>query len=467
MKKWVAILITLGLLCMNSCGRVDISNIMNGNAGQDMSLAQGNDNGSKTNSGLKGDDGFKTNNQPEDSGSRDSESQGANGSNASASASIPTSGVYWATYTVPGPNPNLEQQYGIKGPFYVSMLEFGELSTEELVWGFQFREGVNCMTDIDNRSHAQYWVERVQREDGQTVSLKLASTAANDFYMYLTVCPVTSMFPAYTVNIKSDDGVHAPDGSILSDPYKDPENPITGGKDLNFKCGTYRQGSEIKNIVMEAGYPAYQPKYQDGIFSFSTLKELDGRAKIEETVLKPHHWKPVESGTKGNVGLYSHSDSYTGKIAFNWSFSEVPFTVEMNDARLVLSAEGDDMVADDVEIYTLTGTAEIEPKAFTLEGVAFKLDDDKRKSYTGEDAFLIQKTPEPAVNWGFMGSWRYVSSYGTPWMLSVDFKTSKSIRDVYFVPVTDTDNIDGTFNMNFMMPAYGGTATWDFEPEYD
>lgn len=434
-----------------------------GNGAESGNAGQAGNSGETGNTGIAGqtgDNGVSNGNGTDNGPAGDNKSRGVFLQLGSPST-MPSSGVYWAIYTVPAPPESLNlNQLGLVPPFSVNRLAVGELSTEELVAELTLPSGVNCATYTNPNDHAQYWAERIQTPEGQTTAIKLASTAANDFYLNLDLYN-TEEIPSYSANcLKSDSGVHSPEGEIISDPYKDPELPIAGFKELVFR-GARKRGIKIRDTLEEAGYRPSTGKYGNGEFTIDVLKELDSRALIEETILKPNHWKLVESESKGNLGVYKYSESFTGKIKFNWTYVEVPFTVTISDARLAISTEG-----EDVTTYTLSGTAEIDPKSFTLGGVVYELDDDKRKPFTSEDAFLLQKTPEPAVHWDYMESWQYVSAYGTPWMLGVDFITGRSAKDVAFLPVADLDNVDGTFIMDFMMPAYGGTATWDFEPEY-
>ena len=121
---------------------------------------------------------------------------------------------------------------------------------------------------------------------------------------------------------------------------------------------------------------------------------------------------------------------------------------------------------EDVTSYTMSGTAEIQQKSFNVEGREFILKDSQQKSFKEDFAFQVFKTPSPGVCWDFLEQWQYVEEeFGASFIIQVSFGTRKSGGDLSIVPVEDTDKIDGSFNMDFMMPAWGGTATWKFHEE--
>jgi hypothetical protein len=185
-----------------------------------------------------------------------------------------------------------------------------------------------------------------------------------------------------------------------------------------------------------------------------------GRAKIEETVLKPKRWFPDDAKTKGNVGTYNYSDGFTGKVIFDWTFASVPFTVKINDAKLKWLDDGEDQTT-----YSLSGTSEINMKSFTIEGIVYELKDKQRKAFSEEGCFIVRKIPEPAVYWYYSDGWEYANKYGTSMFIGVNYAISKGPADISYVKVKDLDEIDGKFNMSYMMPGMGGTATWTFKPD--
>lgn len=442
MKKGLAIIMALSLLLSltGGCGRLEGSISPAG-----MTSLEGNKTeGTKSSGKNSGEDGKKS-------------SEGK--SNSQSSSSIP-SNAYWATYSGIPDKLSSPDEIAVEGPLYVARVEIGEMSTSELLASVEFEQGETCATYSNPNDGSQYWVERIQSAEGQTTGLKLGSTAANDFYLNLMLNSVSDNSPALSVNcLRSDSGVHSPDGSVLSDPYEDPENPIAGFKELKFYA-SFKQGGEIKESVENAGYSTRFLSYDEGIYSLSAMRELEGRAKIEETVLEPEHWKPDKSLTKGNVGVYSYSDGFTGEIAFDWSYSGIAFKIEIKDAKLVLRDDGPDETN-----YTLSGTAEISPTSFTIDDTVFKLSDNREKSFSNEYGFKVLKTPKPAVRWDYVEMWEYVSESGIPYPVTITFITGRSPTDFDDVPVSDVDELDGSYTMNFLMPAMGGTATWKFQSE--
>lgn len=406
-------------------------------------------------------DGIKGVAKPASQGQENNQGQNNNPEQKenSGSSSIP-SGVYWAAYTNIPDKPDSSDGITAEGLYYVQRIEIGEPSTEELIAFVEFPGNENLATYTNPNDHSKYWVERIIGEGGKTTGIKLASTAANNFYINLNLYTVAGKTPALNIHsLKSDDGVHSPDGSVLSDPYKDPEIPIAGFKELKFST-SYEQGNKIRQSVEQAGYPTWSVRFENGEYRFDTMKELEGRAKIEETVLKPNGWKIDEGSTKGNVGVYSRASGFTGSIGIEWTFAGVPFTIEISDAKLVMRDDGPDETN-----YTLTGTAEIKQKSFISSGQVYTLSDSAKKPVNYEYGFKVRKIPGPAVRWSYAESWQYKDQNGNPYLVSVNFSTNKSPTEIGDVPVADVDKIDGSYNMGFMMPSFGGTATWGFQPE--
>ena len=380
---------------------------------------------------------------------------------AANSAEIP-SGAYWTTYSNIPNKPDSPDVIVQEGPYYLSRVEIGEPSTEELLASVEFaNDNVSCLTYTNPNDHAKYWVERNINEKGETTAVKVASTAANSWYLRITFNATFDNIPAlYGFLPRSDSGVHSPDGETISDPYADPERPIAGFKELRFKV-SYEDGNEIREAVEQAGYKTSLPQYENGIYFFRTDSELTGRAKIEDTVLEPEKWKANEEGTKGNIGLYKRPASFTGKIVIDYMFSNLPFTILINDARLDMLEDEDDRTS-----YTMSGTAEINPKSFTMGDLVFRLKDQQKKQFEEEHAFQVCKTPTPGVSWDYVETWEYVEEqYNTTFLVTVSYITRKSPTDFNFIPVSDIDKLDGSHNMTFMLPAIGGTATWSFQEE--
>lgn len=384
-----------------------------------------------------------------------------NSQSMTKSAAIPP-GVYWATYSSIPNKADSTDAVNAEGPYYLCRVEIGEPSTEELLAQVEFsNDSVSCLSSTNPNDNSKYWVKRDLNEKGETNSIKVASTAANNFYLRLTFNSSSNNLPALNIFIpSSDNGVHSPDGSVISDPYEDPELPIAGFKELKFK-GSYEDGTEIKDSVQQAGYETSLPVYENGVYSFRTSKELICRAKIEETLLEPEDWKTDDEGTKGNIGLYSRQNSFTGKITIDYIFSDIPFTIEINDAKLELLQDG-----EEVTYYTISGTAEIKQESFKFGDTVYKLHDKQQKPFSDEYGFKVQKYPTPGISWDFAENWEYIEDeYNTLFALAVNYTTRKGPTDMNYVPVEDVDKLDGSQSMTFLMPAYGGTATWTFKPD--
>ncbi len=375
------------------------------------------------------------------------------------SAAIP-SGEYWATYSnLPGPPESLKE-LNVEGPFYINSVSIVEVSTKEELAVVNFSEDETSASDTNERDHSKYWAEIIQNEKGKPVSVKLSSNAANDFVVTIYFNMVEQDLPAYHAQLKSDDGVHSSDGSVIPNPYEDPELPIAGVKQLNFK-ESREEGNKIRNSLEAAGYETFSMLYGNGVYTISTVEDLVSRAKIEETVLKPKDWTTDKDKSKGNVGFYSKSGNFTGNITINWELSNIPFTIEIKDASLKKLEDGEDETN-----YTMSGTAEIKQKSFKMGDMLYQLTDKQKKSFSEEYGFKVVKEPNPSVMWDYVETWEYTDDkYGTLFLLTVSYTTRNSPTDMSSVPVKGLDEIGGTDTMSFMMPAYGGTATWTFKAE--
>lgn len=370
------------------------------------------------------------------------------------------SGKYWTTYSnIPGP-PDSVTALSVKGPFYVHRVSITEKSTSEILATVEFSKGETLASATDERYNSIYWIETIQNADGQTTSVKVSSNVANDFVATLYFKTVKDDIHSYWVQRKSDDGVHSSDGAVISDPYQDSELPIAGVKEFNLK-GSHKDGGEIKSSLEEAGYEAEFKQYVDGTYTVAAYKESESRAKIEEAVIEPEGWNTNKEKTEGNVGYYSKSGDFSGRINIDWTLNDIPFTIEINDARLEKLEDGEDEIS-----YTMSGTAVIKQTSFNMGDLVFKLKDKQKKSFSVDYGFKIKKEPNPAVIWEYIESWQYEDEkYSTPFLLTVSYVTYNSPTDLSSVSVKALDEIDGTDDMTFMMPAYGGTATWTFKAE--
>jgi len=375
------------------------------------------------------------------------------------SAAAPSS-VYWSTYSnILGP-PDSLIKLGGKGPYYINKVSITEASVEEELAMVFFSKDETSANDINEIDNSKYWFEITKNEEGTPVSVKVSSNAANDFVVTLYFNFIENDSPAYFHMIRSDDGVHSPDGAVIHDPYQDPELPIAGVKELNFKCG-HEDSEKINNFLEEAGFDKYGSSYQNGIHTYSTRKELVSRAKIEETVLKPKDWTSDKDKAKGNVGFYNKSDSFTGNITIDYTLSNIPFTVEMKDVKLEKIEDLENQTS-----YTMSGTAEIKQESFAIADEVYRLKDEQKKKFSADNEFdfIVMKEPNPAVWWTYAETWEYVGDkYGAPFSVLVYYTTLDSPTDSSGVPVKDLDEIDGTDT--FTTPGYRCTATWSFKAE--
>lgn len=100
---------------------------------------------------------------------------------------------------------------------------------------------------------------------------------------------------------------------------------------------------------------------------------------------------------------------------------------------------------DDRTSYTMSGTAEINPKSFTMGDLVFRLKDEQKKQFEEEHAFQVCKTPTPGVSWDYVETWEYVEDqYNTTFLITVNYITRKSPTDFNFIPVSDIDKLDGS-----------------------
>lgn len=230
----------------------------------------------------------------------------------STSATMPTSGVYWNTYSnIPDTSYNIGEVV-FDGPCFAGYVHLTEPSTGEILAMASFAADVNCVTFTSSTDGVQYWVERIQAPNGGTSAIKIASTAANIPWLTLYMYSVKSGRCYYRVyNLRPDGGVHTPEGAVLDNPYEDPELKFGGDKVLLFK-GDYKQGTDIKYKVQNAGYQIFSYRFYNNLTEFSVGYTSTGRAYIQENVLKKENWFPVE--TNGNKGIYELKDTVTINI---------------------------------------------------------------------------------------------------------------------------------------------------------
>lgn len=248
-------------------------------------------------------------------------------------AKMPTSGVYWTTFTnIP------DSAYEIAGMTfgvgcYLNSASICEPSTGQILADMrEFPDSVDCMTCKSSHDGVQYWLERTQDSNGKTASIKVASTGANIPYLNLTMFGRKLNYPELHIwGLKADGGVvHTPEGAVLSDPYSDPSLRFGGVKELHFKAEKIEKGFAAQRIVEEAGYQVSSLAYGNEIFRLDVGKTSIGRAKIEKDVLEKHHWFPVKGETRGNHGLYEFRDT----VIFNIESQSQGETVKNQKIKL-------------------------------------------------------------------------------------------------------------------------------------
>lgn len=116
---------------------------------------------------------------------------------------------------------------------------------------------------------------------------------------------------------KAADGVvHAPDGKAYADPYARQELKFAGHKQFFMvaKKGGIKRVNAVVGKLTAAGYDAVMRRFADGIGEINVYDTFDGRALIEERILKKDNWKPRKdrASTRGNKGTYD-ADRYRFK----------------------------------------------------------------------------------------------------------------------------------------------------------
>lgn len=370
------------------------------------------------------------------------------------------SGEYRTSFSSFHAPPDSLKKLAVDGPFYINHVFVIEESIGVEMALVNFLNGELTGSDTNERDHSTYRINIHQNSAGEATSIELFSNAANDFAVTVYIHQIENDLPAYSFTMRSDDGVHGPGGAVIPDPYNDPDLPIAGDKQLNFK-GSRDEGIKIQEVLDGMGYETFSSTYGDGVYAFSALQELDSRAKIEEIAMKPKNWTVVDEKTKGNVGFYSKAGDFSGTIIIDWTFNEIPFTIEIKDAKLVMLEDGIDETN-----YTFSGTAEIKQKSFQFGEMVYQLKDNPKKPFSVEYGFKVLKEPSPAVVWDYVESWEYVDeAYGTSLILPISYMTRNGPAEMSSIPVKSLTEIDGTDTMSFMLPAYGGTATWTFKKD--
>jgi len=313
-----------------------------------------------------------------------------NGSAPSDQATIPSSGLYWNTYSN---IPDTSYDVGgvtVGGPLTVGRCQLVELSTAESVAEFGFAEGVTCATWTNPNDGAQYWCELTQAANGKTTSIKIAATVANIFVLDLDLIRATDRLPIMFGSGAYPDGsgVHAPDGSVLSDPYQDPSLKFGGFKELKFSTKNITEGQKIKAKVTDAGYEISHIMFENNVYQFDVALTLDGRKKIEEDILQKEGWLPVQgSATWRNVGLYDHNDTLFINISSHGSGDKVNTMVQTVAGTFTNAAGDADTVTKMKAIWTYLGSVKSAMATLGNSGTSFSV---ICSLYTGDNTYIFQ-----------------------------------------------------------------------------
>jgi hypothetical protein len=333
--------------------------------------------------------GNQTNVSPNGTGSYQAGAN--NGGAASSSGTIPSSGVYWNTYSnIPDTSIVIgSDTFG--GPLTVEFLETGELSTSELVAGFTFEGSATSATWTNPNDGAQYWAELTQSAEGKTTSIKIAATVANIFYLSMNLVNATTRTPVLSVTGLQPDGsgVHAPDGSVLADPYQDASLKFGGFKELKFATKNYSEGTKIEGKVRDAGYQISHSMYENKVYQFDVALTLDGRKLIEEQILQKNGWFPrPATATWRNRGFYDYNDSLFINISSHGT-SDTVKTLHQTVTGTFTNAAGDpDTVTKMTVLWTNLGsTMKTVDATLSNGGTSFSFDCDL---YTSDNIFIFQ-----------------------------------------------------------------------------
>ncbi len=307
-------------------------------------------------------------------------------------ATIPASGVYWNTYSNM-PDTSIEVNgvtYG--GPLAVERCYVDEQSTGESIAIFIFTPGVTCLTTTGPEGD-QYWCELTQDPDGSTKAIKIAATVANICPLDLDLVRASDRHPISSQFALPDiDGVHAPDGSVLNDPYANSSLKFGGTKHFTCLTKNYDKAQQIWGKVRNAGYEVSSAKFLKTSCVFDVKTTLDGRKKIWETCLQPDGWLPVQgSATWRNVGLYYQNDTLYINISSHGSGDKVNQMVQTVAGTFTNAAGDPDTVQRMNVAWTALGLMDSVPATLSDGGTAFSV---ACSLFTGDNMFIFQ----PYVN---------------------------------------------------------------------
>jgi hypothetical protein len=308
-------------------------------------------------------------------------------------ATMPSSGVYWNTYSnMPDTSYDVNGvTYG--GPLAVQRCYVDEQSTGESVAIFIFSPGVTCLTKTGPDGD-QYWCELTQGPDGSTKAIKIAATVANIFPLDLDLVRASDLHPISSQFALPDiDGVNAPDGSVLNDPYANSSLKFGGTKHFTCLTKSYDKAQKIWGKVRDAGYEVSSAQFLKTCCIFDVATTLDGRKKIWETCLQHDGWMQItgRSATWRNVGLYDQNDTLYINISSHGSGDKVNQMVQTVSGTFTDANNDPDTVQRMNVAWTALGLMDSVPATLSDGGTSFSV---ACSLFTGDNMFIFQ----PYVN---------------------------------------------------------------------
>jgi hypothetical protein len=312
-----------------------------------------------------------------------------NGQAPSTSGTIP-SGTYWNVYSSIPDTTIVIGSDTFGGPLTVGYMEIGELSTDELVAGFTFGPGVTSATWTNPNDGAQYWAALTQSAEGKTTSIKVGATVANIFYLSMRLVNANTRQAVLFVTGLQPDGnvVHAPDGSMLADPYQNSSLKISGFKELKFSCKNFADGEKVEGLVRDAGYQISHMRFVNSVYQFDVALTLDGRKLIEEKILQPNGWLPRPADdTWRNRGFYDFDDTLFINISSHGVKDTVDDMTQTVTGTFTDGAGDPDTVKKMTVVWTDLGQTKTADATLGNGGTSFSVDCDL---YTSDNLFIFQ-----------------------------------------------------------------------------
>lgn len=227
-----------------------------------------------------------------------------NGSSGGGSGS----GPYWTTYQVPAaPCVNVGGAQ-VCGPTYIRNIDIDEPSTTDIMGSCWPGRAGHATTGVLSPGF-QYWCDVSAGPNGSTL-VTISGTAANLPIISLAQVRLEDNLPLSFDVVPAAEGLHAPDGSVRTDPYTEKDWKYGASKILTCKA----KGKDINWLakhayqpLVDAGYDVQRRLFRmEGGYAtedYSITETLDGRLKIGAT-LQAKGWRQVSAS--GNVGTYEY-----------------------------------------------------------------------------------------------------------------------------------------------------------------